>query len=96
MFVVACSSRHDHHVTLFLVDRKKCKTRWWSDTLDDAIKFQKKEAAEVQCKKLSKNYPRVMNFVDALKAEALNDETAFTKEGDLDYEEGWDAHKDSW
>jgi hypothetical protein len=50
---------------LFLIDRNKCRTSWWTDTLSSAIGFFNKEKAELQCKKLRYNEPRVVTTEEA-------------------------------
>lgn len=91
MHVVACESQESQKITLFLVDRKIYKDRWWSTSLHRAVIFKKKEAAEAQAAKLKLNNPRAMTYVNALKAELENE--SWVEVHDVG-EEGWDGHKD--
>lgn len=54
-------------ITLFLADRKKTRTQWWTSQLDLAMEFEKEESASVQLKKLRYNNPQVVNYENALE-----------------------------
>lgn len=58
--------------TLFLVDRKICKSKWWSDGISDAMHFNFLSAAQFSCSRLKFNDPKVLTFKQALDAEKNN------------------------
>ena len=55
--------------TLALVDRKKCKSLWWtSHDPDIMLRYESESAAGFACGRLRRNNPRV---VDASEAESI-------------------------
>ncbi len=69
-----------NNMNLFLVNRAKIKSRWWSYDWADAIQFQSKEAAQIQAKKLRYKQPTVITTNEAIKLTKENEEN-------YDYEE---------
>lgn len=58
---------------LFLVDRRKTKKAWWTYDCDEAMRFEKKEAALTQARKLRYKSPEVISFETAKKLSKEND-----------------------
>jgi hypothetical protein len=58
---------------LFLVDRRKIKTRWWSYDFSDAFVFNLKSAAKNQAKKLIYKNPQVITVEEAKELSNKND-----------------------
>jgi len=82
-YIITRSGRNGE--TLFLVDRKKIKDRWWSTNLMDAIQFNKESAANYSANRLKYGNPEVLNWHEAVKAD--NDNTHIEAEIDsgVDY-----------
>lgn len=66
-FLILANSRTKPGEMIALVDRTKCKTQWWTETVDKAIVFRLKSAAEVQCRKLKFNKPSVWTYEEGKK-----------------------------
>lgn len=68
-FAIVCEARmgEDLGIThLALVDRKICKSLWWtSDDPSIILDYQKESAADFACKRLRKNYAVVVPFHEA-------------------------------
>jgi len=62
--------------TLFLIDRKATKRKWWSERLDQAMIFRKESAAIIQAKKLRYRNPEVISLLEA-KRIAENQESKY-------------------
>ena len=58
---------------LFLVDRTRIKSRWWSYSVSDAMQFRKESAAKIQARKLVYKSPEVISYSEACRLERLND-----------------------
>lgn len=102
-YVIVCDKRDSAYEVLFMVDRNKQKLSFWSDRLDDVMKFVEYRAAVAQVRKLKFNNPRVVTLSEAHglymkhNAERIRYEQ---NERDHEYameacEAGWDGHK-SW
>jgi hypothetical protein len=57
---------------LFLVDRTKCKRKWWVTNLPLAMIFEKESAAIIQKNKLVYKKPTVVSYEKALKIAKQN------------------------
>jgi hypothetical protein len=60
-------------MTLFLVDRSRIKSRWWSYDWKDAMKFNKLSAAKIQASKLMYKNPTVISLSTAIILSEEND-----------------------
>lgn len=49
-------------MNLALIDRSKSKDKWWTSELKNALVFESKEQAQLQCEKYKYNNPRVVPF----------------------------------
>ncbi len=92
MFVIATDSRRKDEV-LFMVDRNRQRASFWSNRLDDAMKYGDKSAAQQKAAKLRFNRPRVLTLQDAARiageqARAQEHQAAMYAD-----EAGWDGHK---
>ena len=68
MYVIIIEGRNNK--VLFLVDRRYIKNRWWSTDVNDAFKFHKRSAAEIQKGKLIYKKPDVVTLGLAKKINA--------------------------
>jgi len=57
---------------LFLINRELHQEKWWTLSLDDAIHFRDKDAADRVCKKYRFNDPRVVTLREAVELEQEN------------------------
>ncbi len=71
-YFITTKSRKNEGVTLFLVNRNINKKIWWTESLDEAIHFRKKEAAEYSLKKLRYNDPKIITLSEAIQIEKTN------------------------
>jgi hypothetical protein len=85
MYYVTTKGRGN--VTLFLVDRRIFKDRWWVTDRDSAMAFKKYSAAQAQANKLRYKDPQVMGeheakevSIENLQREILNEEHPFSSE----------------
>ncbi len=72
MFVIMAEGKNNH--AIFLVDRTRIKNKWWTQNLDDALKFQNETAAIVQRDKLKYNNPEVVTWKYAKEMEIESDD----------------------
>ena len=70
-YIVNVQGRGD--ISLFLVDRNKTRNRWWSSSLDQAIQFEYKEAAQHQANKYHFKSPEVVSWRLAKSLERENE-----------------------
>ena len=70
-YIIMTKGRNNMY--LFLVDRKKIKTRWWSYDWADAIQFKKESAAIIQKNKLKYKSPEVIKITTAIQLSKEND-----------------------
>lgn len=92
MYVIATDSRRKDEV-LFMVDRNRQRASFWSNRLDDALKYGDKSSAMQKAAKLRFNRPRVLTLQDAARIageQAREREHEQVMAGD---EAGWDGHK---
>ena len=68
-----------NNMFLFLVDRSQIKGKWWSYNCNDAMRFHKKSAAEIQANKLRFKTPEVITYQEAKELSNRN-------EANYDYE----------
>ena len=92
MFVIATDTRRKDEV-LFMVDRNRQRASFWSNRLDDAMKYGDKSAAQQKAATLRFNRPRVLTLQDAARiageqARAQEHQAAMYAD-----EAGWDGHK---
>ena len=59
-------------VNLFLIDRNKSKSAWWTPDLYNAIAFNKSSAAEYSAKRLIYRNARVISELEAKELEKDN------------------------
>lgn len=78
-YVITCEGKGTYN--LFLIDRSKNNTKWWTTSLSDAFKYEKKEAAEKQASKYLYKNPTVVSLKEAVLLEKHNEEL----ESDLDH-----------
>lgn len=69
-FVIQCDG--EDNMNLFLVDRNKNRSKWWTCDLDDAMIFRKQSAANIQAGKLRFKNPKVIPYAEARKMERSN------------------------
>jgi hypothetical protein len=92
MYVIATDSRRADEV-LFMVDRNRQRASFWSNRLDDAMKYGYKAAADQKAAKLRFNNARVLTLQDAAR---IAGEQACERDHEQamnDCEAGWDGHK---
>lgn len=66
-FAIICDSHRTKGEILVLVDRKRCKERWWTDCDENvAMLWHCADAAQALCKKYVKNNARVTTFENAV------------------------------
>lgn len=61
-YIILANSKKKQGEKIALVDRSKCKEHFWTEKIELAMVFDSKEAAEIQCKKLNYNNPKVYEF----------------------------------
>ena len=71
MFYVIKKGKND--LTLFLIDRTKSKSKWWTTDLIDAMCFKKESAARYSAARLKYGEIDVVSLEDARKIEDEND-----------------------
>lgn len=84
-YYIVTKGRRDNQM-LFLVDRNKTKSKWWTTILSQAIGFDKKSAAKVQLSKLVYNDPQIVDSRNTKSIERENEmndynEHPFSSEG---------------
>ena len=92
MYVIATGSRRKDE-TLFMVDRNRQRASFWSNRLDDAMKYGNRSAADQKAASLKFNRPRVLTLYEAVM---ISDQQASERDLDAamgDDEAGWDGHK---
>jgi hypothetical protein len=73
MYVIITNSYKQKDVTLFLIDRSKTKSSWWSTELDNNVLYMRNiKAARRICNKLKHNSPRVITVKEARKLAEKN------------------------
>lgn len=92
MFVIATDSRHRDEV-LFMVDRNRQRASFWSNRLDDAMKYGDKAAADQKATKLRFNRPRVLTLQEAARIAGEQARRRDLEQAMADGEAGWDGHK---
>ena len=85
MYLIASEGRNN--ITLFLIDRKQDKSKWWTSSLHNAMIFMNESVARKQCSKLRYNNPDVITLSEAERCEqenhhyeAINDVHPFSEE----------------
>lgn len=71
-YVITCEGKGTYN--LFLIDRSKNNTKWWTISLNEAFKYEKKEAAERQASKYLYKNPTVVSLEEAIKLEEHNED----------------------
>ena len=61
-------------IALFLVDRRRTKSRWWATDVTGAMIFEKQSAAEIQARKLRYKKPEVITVNEAAILSRQNDD----------------------
>jgi hypothetical protein len=84
MFVIATDSRHRDEV-LFMVDRNRQRASFWSNRLDDAMKYGDKPSAQKKATKLT--------LQDAARIAGEQARHRDLEQAMADGEAGWDGHK---
>jgi hypothetical protein len=96
-YAIICDARKGHQLdidVLALVDRKRCKSSWWtSDDFGLIMRFKKKSAALFSCKRLRKNNARVVDYKDAKRYISEQCLDILHNEGINCDGGGWDGHK---
>lgn len=92
MFVIATDSRRKDEV-LFMVDRNRQRASFWSNRLDDALKYGYKAAADQKAAKLRFNNARVMTLQEAAKIAGQQELERDAECAMSASEAGWDGHK---
>lgn len=92
MYVIATDSRRKDE-TLFMVDRNRQRASFWSNRLDDALKYGDKSAAQQKAAKLRFNSPRVLTLQDAAKISNRQENERDMDAAMAESEAGWDGHK---
>lgn len=92
MYVIATDSRRKDE-TLFMVDRNRQRASFWSNRLDDAMKYGDKSAAQQKAAKLRFNQPRVLTLQDAARIVGKQAREREYEQAMSDDEPGWDGHK---
>jgi inhibitor of KinA sporulation pathway (predicted exonuclease) len=92
MYVIATDSRFKNEV-LFMVDRNRQRASFWSNRLDDAMKYGDKSSAQQKATKLRFNQPRVLTLQAA--AQIAGEQMKGQEHEAALYadEAGWDGHK---
>lgn len=67
---VATQAKSGH--TMFLIDRGRDSTRWWTPNLDEALEFAAEHVAEKKASTYRLNAPRVLTYSQAREAAAYN------------------------
>ncbi len=52
--------------SMFLVDRGRIRSSWWTDEVEDALVFDRQDAAENRRANFRHNNPRVITYAEAL------------------------------
>jgi len=68
MYLICAESRHGNK-TIFLADRGKTKSKWWTLETLEAIIYKKKSAAEFALSRLHYNNPSIITYKQALQIE---------------------------
>jgi hypothetical protein len=92
MYVIATDSRRKDEV-LFMVDRNRQRASFWSNRLDDAMKYGYKAAADQKAAKLRFNNARVLTLRDAARIAGEQAHECDHEQAMNDCEAGWDGHK---
>lgn len=92
MYVIITDSRKRDEI-LFLVDRSRQRASFWSNRIDDVMRFSDKSAAIKRASALRFNNPRVITLRDAMIIVKEREFSAMVAQASLDAELGWDAHK---
>jgi len=94
---IICDSRYGRRkgiTTLALVDRKKTKKYWWTDSdINIIINYRCKIAATFVAKRLKKNNARVVSYTQAVRILEDQENLIMEDEANLEAEMGWDAYK---
>ncbi len=98
-YVIVTDSRKKNEI-LFMVDRSKQKSSFWSDRLDEAFIYNDRIQADNKARSLRYNNPRIMEFKEAISRvgvpfERTNQETKERQHQEVmdEIESGWDGHK---
>lgn len=62
--------------TMFLIDRGRDATTWWTENFDDALEFSAEHVAEKKASTYRHNAPRVLTYAQARDAAAYNRQLA--------------------
>lgn len=96
-YAILCDARLGEGLgigTLALVDRKKCKTRWWtSDDPSVILHYHKLEAAKFALRRLHHNDPRIVSSEHAVLVIREQAQEIQHQQALADCEAGWDGHK---
>lgn len=93
-YYVAADSQYNEGQTVFLVDRRRDRTKWWTPELSGAMGFYMEGAAESRCRSYRFNNVRVVTAEVARMQDSNNRELQEEQEErHLDYDPGWNAHK---
>ena len=82
---------------LFMADRTKTKRYWWTYAMNLVMKFKSLVEADKVATKLKYNDATVITLDEAYKIREKIESDYLERElENLDYENGWDAHKDTF
>lgn len=93
MFVIATDSRRKNE-TLFMVDRNRQRASFWSNRLNDAMKYGDKSSAQKKAAALRFNRPRVLTLQEAARIAGEQEMSRDFDQAMDDAESGWDGHKE--
>ena len=71
---VATQAKSGH--TMFLIDRGRDNTRWWTPNIEEALEFVAEHVAEKKAGTYRLNAPRVLDYAQARDAAAYNRQLA--------------------
>ncbi len=63
----------EDNMNLFLVDRTKVTTRWWSYNVDEAIEFKRIDVARSSLNRLQYKNPRILTKEEAIVLHNANE-----------------------
>lgn len=92
-FVIITDSQKNEEI-LFMVDRRKQRKSFWSNSLKDAMIYSNRIAAEQKAKQLLHNNPRVISLSETNEILRLQQLDKLYDEGFSSLESGWDGHKE--
>lgn len=73
-YVIICDKRDFPETKLFMVDRSKIKSTYWSDEMANVMQFHNLKVATDICAKLQYNNPKVITLGEAYEIANRNHE----------------------